>query len=352
MVRTDAILHPLAGAPLAVDFAVFLAAAAVILAAGRRLTARADRLADVTGLGEAVTGAVLLGAATSLPGIVTSVAAAAAGHPELALGNALGGIAVQTFFVGVADFAYRRANLEHAAADPSNLLNGTLLIVLLTLPLAAWLTPPVSWLGVHPATPVIVGAYLLGVRLVREHRKEPMWGPTHTLETALDEPDEPRGERRDVAALGLRFAGLAAAVAAAGWATAESGAAIAAGTPLGEGLVGALLTAVSTSLPELVTTVAAVRRGALTLAVGGILGGNAFDVLFAAFADAAYRPGSIYHALRPGQALLIVVTILMTAVLLLGLLRRERSGFANVGFESPIVMVLYLLGMVAVVALP
>jgi cation:H+ antiporter len=54
-------------------------------------------------------------------------------------------------------------------------------------------------------------------------------------------------------------------------------------------VVGGLFTAVSTSLPELVTSVAAVQQGALTLAVGGIIGGNSFDVMFVAFADIAYR---------------------------------------------------------------
>jgi cation:H+ antiporter len=43
---------------------------------------------------------------------------------------------------------------------------------------------------------------------------------------------------------------------------------------------------------ELVTTIAAVRRGALQLAVGGIIGGNTFDTLFLTAADVSYREGS------------------------------------------------------------
>ncbi|MDZ7686362.1 MAG: hypothetical protein U5O39_16320 [Gammaproteobacteria bacterium] len=72
---------------------------------------------------------------------------------------------------------------------------------------------------------------------------------------------------------------------------------ISAHTGLTQTIVGVMLTAVSTSIPELVTSIAAVRRGALTLAVGGILGGNAFDTLFMAASDIAYRDGSIYHAM-------------------------------------------------------
>lgn len=339
------------GAPFVLDVAVFAGAALIILRAGRRLTRHADRLADLTGLGEAITGAVLLGAATSLPGIVTSVTAAAAGYPELALANAIGGIAVQTVFIALADLTYRRANLEHAAADPSNLLLAGLSIALLTLPLAASLLPAVEWAGIHPATPAVLIAYLAGLRMVHHHRREPMWGPTETVETEPDVPDESCGDPRLTAGLGLRMAATALVVAAAGWATAVSGMSIVDRTGLGEGFVGAILTGVSTSLPELVTTLAAVRRGALTLAVGGIVGGNTFDVLFAAFADIAYREGSIYHAISRSQSFLIVVTILMTSVLLLGLIRRERRGIANVGFEGPIVMALYVLGVAGIVVL-
>ena len=110
---------------------VILLSAVVILLAGTRLTAVADILAERTGLGEAVVGAVLLGAATSLSGIVTSVTAAADGRAELAVSNAVGGIAAQTVFLAVADDVYRRAeealrkekkDLEDRANELENIL--------------------------------------------------------------------------------------------------------------------------------------------------------------------------------------------------------------------------------------
>jgi cation:H+ antiporter len=95
-------------------------------------------------------------------------------------------------------------------------------------------------------------------------------------------------------------------------------------------------------LPELVTSVAAVRQGSQTLAVSGIIGGNAFDTLFAAVADIAYREGSIYHAITSQQTFFIVLTVLMTGILLMGLLRRQERGIANIGFESFFIMLLYV----------
>lgn len=122
---------------------------------------------------------------------------------------------------------------------------------------------------------------------------------------------------------------------------AKTGGQIAGRTGLSGTVVGGLLTALSTSLPELVTAIAAVRRGDLSLAVGGIIGGNSFDVLFVAFSDVGYRAGSIYHAITDQQVFIIALTLLVTGVLLMGLLRWVRWGIWGIGFESFLVLVLY-----------
>ncbi len=66
----------LAGSSLPVVIAVFTAAGIVIILAGVRLTTLAERLAVDSGFGQALVGAVLLGAVTSLSGTVTSVTGA------------------------------------------------------------------------------------------------------------------------------------------------------------------------------------------------------------------------------------------------------------------------------------
>ncbi len=118
---------------LPVSVGVLIVCAVVIGVVGTRLTRVVDELADRTGMGEAMAGAVLLGMATSLSGIVLSVTAAWRGQPELAMSNALGGIAVQTLFLTVADLCLRRVNLEHAAASIGNLMQGALVLCLLSL---------------------------------------------------------------------------------------------------------------------------------------------------------------------------------------------------------------------------
>jgi cation:H+ antiporter len=335
--------------PLSLTLLLFGVGTLVIALAGSRLTWIADRLSDLTGLGEAVFGAVLLGATTSLPGAVASITTALAGRADLAVGNAVGGIAAQTAFLVIADSVYRHANLEHAAASVTNLINGALLCALLALPLLAATGPAISLWGVHPASVVVLVVYVFGLKLASATKEAPGWMPVRTAQTREDSPDEAPTSARGAWRIWLTFLGLAATVGVAGWAVGLSGIALVRHTGLSETLIGSLFTAVATSLPELVTAVAAVRQGALTLAVGGIIGGNTFDVLFLVFADVAYREGSIYHAISDQPLFTISLTILLTAFLLLGLIRRERRGVANIGFESAAVLLFYLAGMATLV---
>jgi cation:H+ antiporter len=137
-------------------------------------------------------------------------------------------------------------------------------------------------------------------------------------------------------------------VSLAGFGLAQSGSAIAHQTPISESFVGTTMTGVATSLPELITTIAAVRQGALTLAVGNIVGGNAFDSLFVAVGDAAYTEGSLFHAIQPQETFLMALTIFLTVILMMGLTFREKHGFANIGFESLLMLIVYLLGVGAI----
>jgi cation:H+ antiporter len=371
--------------PLAVHIGVFFVSAILVAVVGVRLTDSAARIARRTGLGQAVTGALFLGASTSLSGIITSVTAAAASHPELASSNAVGGIAAQTVFLAVADRVYRKANLEHAAASDENMLQGALLIALLSVTLLAALAPQVVLLGIHPVTVVLLLSYGFGQRLVMTAKGQEMWKPRITEytqleaaagDTATNAGDAQEGEEgqagdhaggsgqagdREVgrgrapraeaplATVWARFAAAAVAIGILGYLLARSGVSVAGQTGLSETVLGGLFTAVATSFPELVTAVAAVRMGALTLAVSDIMGGNAFDVVFLAVADIAYRDGSLYHAMGQRPTFLIMLTILLTSILLMGLIRREKHGIANIGFESFLLFLVYAGGFLLIV---
>ncbi len=326
--------------------ALFVCLAAVVALAGTRLTRVADRLAVASGWGEALVGAVLLGGVTSLSGITTSVTAAWEGQAELAFSNAVGGIAAQTVFIAIADIFYRKANLEHASASLESLMQGVVLIGLLGCVLLAMAAPQIMIYSVHPVSPVLLILYLLATRYIARADEHPMWKPTQTPQTAEEESSVTSGGELSVSRLSLQFAGLGLVVGVAGYFIAQSGVELAAQTGLSQSFVGALGTSVATSLPELVVAITAVRRGAITLAVSNIIGGNTFDLLFLCFADVALREGSLYHAGTDRQLFIISLTILLTAVFLLGLLFRQRQGPGRIGWESTLMILLFLAGQV------
>lgn len=331
----------LASWPLWGVVAVFVGAALAIAVAGVRLSHVADKLADRTGMGEIIAGALFVGASTSLPGAITSVTTALQDAPSLAIGNALGGLTAQTAFIAVADLVYRRANLEHAAASTAGLAQGLLLMALLTPPLIAASQPPVTVWGVHPVSALIPVCYGFGLLLLRQVQREPLWRPVETPETReeVSEPDRGEGEPSD-RSLWLTFALCAGATAVAGYAIGEASVALVDKTNLSESVVGTVFSAVANSLPELVTAIAAVRIGAVSLAVGDVIGGNAFEVMFLCAADVAYD-GSIYAAFTAQDRTTALIALLMTAVILLGMVRRQRRGPGGIGFESALVLLLY-----------
>ncbi|MFP4635030.1 MAG: sodium:calcium antiporter [Nitriliruptoraceae bacterium] len=326
---------------LPIALAAFTAATVVIALAGTRLARVVDRLADRTGLGEAVAGAVLLGSATSLAGLTVSIVAAASNEPSVAISNSVGGIAVQTAFIVALDVTHRGANLERAAASLTNVFNALLLITLLGIVVLGVAMPPVTLLGVHPASMLLVVIYGYGLRLSHTIASDPMWHAERTRDTQLDEPDEPEpGE--NLARLWTWFGALAVATAASGWVVGQAGLSLIEETDLSGTFVAVVFTAVATSLPELITGIAAIRTGAPTLAVGGIIGGNTFDTLFIAISDVVYQRGSLYEQVVTSDMFVIGWTILLTGILGAGLIRRQR---AWIGFEGFAILGGYIAGL-------
>lgn len=96
--------------PLVVNAIVFAVAAAGIWIAGTALERYADALSGRTGLGQAFTGVLLLSAATSLPEVATTFTAVwLLNNPTLAVYNLLGGVALQTAILAIADRTQRQS---------------------------------------------------------------------------------------------------------------------------------------------------------------------------------------------------------------------------------------------------
>ncbi|WP_049569567.1 sodium:calcium antiporter [Streptomyces sp. SBT349] len=327
--------------PLGWSIALFLTVGAFTVLGSVRLATLGDVLADRTGQGEALFGAVFFGLVTSLSGIVMTAASAADNHPDLAYSNAVGGIAAQTLAIAAADATYRRVNLEHAAASLPNLLFGCLLIGLLGIALMAAFSPDVTVWNIHPASAVMVAFYWGGLRLISD-RPRPMWIAVRTKDTVPDVPEETATTgRRRTTTLWTEFLTIAALVVTGGWLITRAAETFVTTTGLNAGFVGAVLMGIVNALPETVTAIAAVRRGAVTLAVAAVIGGNCLDALNLVVGDIAYRGGSLYHAAGPDELFLTAAALVMTTVLLGGLLIRQERGWWRLGFDGILLITIY-----------
>lgn len=333
---------------------IFAGAAVVVWLAGTRLATYADLISAQTRLSQAFLGMVLLGVSTSLPEMATTATAASIGNATLVSSNLFGGVAMQIAVLAIVDAIAVRGALTYFTPQPVLLFQGVMLLFLLALALAGAAAGDPLSLGGVGVTPLLIGAgYLITVRLSMGGDYLPRWQATHRPSPRDDEPihtdEEPA--TRSVGRLGAYSAASALLILAGGWALAGTGDALAEQTGLGAGFVGVALLAGSTSLPELSTTLGAVRRGNHEMAVSNILGTNCLEVALFLLADAVYRGGPILAAADRPTLFAGCVGMVVTALLLLGLLeRRDRTVF-RMGVDSLAILIAYITGLVGMYVL-
>jgi cation:H+ antiporter len=296
---------------------------------------------------------LLLAAATSLPEVATTVTAIViVDNPTLAVHDLLGGVALQTALLAVADrFKGRRGALTFFSPRFVLLIEGVGLVFLLQLTTAGMMARGVPAIASVSAWSIAIFLGYVGVMLlVYRHRGQPRWTPTR----ADDVPDEvkelgvqPASEGRGSArAAGLSFAAMSLVVLVGGWLATETTDALARQTGIGSAFLGATLLALATSLPELSTTIAAVRGGRYTAAISNIYGSNAFDVTLLVLADILYRKGTVLAHAERSVVFVAAVGSIMTCTYLWGLMERENRSVLGIGWDSAAAVALYAAGMV------
>jgi cation:H+ antiporter len=150
--------------------AVIAAAAAVVVVwrAGMSLSRDADALAGATPLGRAFVGVVLLGVATSLPELATTVTAGVLGNPNLVIGNLMGGVALQVVVLAAADAFGSRRPLTRTILQPALLVQHVVLLLLLSMAIAGMTVgEPFALLGVGVWPVLLALVYAGGLLLLR-----------------------------------------------------------------------------------------------------------------------------------------------------------------------------------------
>ena len=348
--------------PLPLLLLIFASAAAAIWVAGIQLANQTDVLSVRLHLGSALGGLILLAIATNLPEMAIVVSAAISGNIGVAVGNILGGIAIQTVVLVALDaFGVRgRQPLTYRAASLVLVLEAALVVAVLAVVVAGSQLPDnLIVLRLTPGPVLIAILWVAGLLLLQRAGKSLPW---HEFGEAPDNQEYPRGHRRrqnekQATAKGTSTTkaatifGIAALVTLIAGVTLErSGDAIANHIGLSGVLFGATVLAAATSLPELSTGLTSVRKGDYQLAMSDIFGGNAF--LPVLFLMATLLSGkAVLPQAQNTDIYLTALGMLLTLVYAAGLLFRPQRRIAGMGIDSLIVLILYAAGLAGLFAI-
>jgi cation:H+ antiporter len=341
---------------------IFLGSAAVIWVAGIKLSDSTDVLSTRLHLGQALGGLILLAIATNLPEIAITGSAALGHNLGIAIGNILGGIAVQTVVLVVLDvFGVRgERGLTYRAASLQLVLEGMLVIAVLVLSVAGTRLPQaLIAYRVAPAGLLIAVLWVAGLLLLNRAGHGLPWqesgeapgGQEHQRGHAKQQKERDASRKRiGTGRTALVFAVSALATLVAGGLLERSGDAISGHLGLSGVLFGATVLAGATSLPELSTGLASVRLGDYKLAMSDIFGGNAFLPVLFLFATLLSGSAVLPQA-HDTDVYLTALGALLTVVYVVGLIFRPQRRIAHMGIDSLVVLVLYGLGVAGLVAI-
>jgi len=312
----------------------FLITAVLIVLAANQLAKYGDIIAVRTGLSGMFIGTILMAGATSLPELLSAVNALSIDSPGLAAGSMFGSGMFNMFMLAVIDLVnqqsrvLRRVAMNHAlTASLANLLTALAIFFIL-----ADIPARLGWVGVDSL--VIIGAYVIGIRLLQQQNNGQPAGPQEV----------PAG----IPSLSKALLGFGIATLVLVFVTpymVNSANDIAAITGLSSGFVGATFIGITTSLPELVATIAATRIGAFDLAVGNLFGSNLFNMFALALTDVFYLDGRFISEIDPSFAVVGILVIILTSLGLVGNIARMERRLWFVEADALLILLGYLFGM-------
>ena len=327
------------------NVAMFSTAAVVVWVAGTKLGWYAKTISERTGADQAFVGILLLGGVVSLPEMATATAASLLGNASLAVNTLLGGIAVVMVIVAVTDAVTGREPLSADITRPVVLFQGILVIIFMAIAAAGVVAGDVLVAGAGAWTWALFVVYLLFIFLSQRFGTREPWvardvpAGTPAAETAIP------ADKRATPTIVLLTTLASASILAAGYVLASSGDALATITGVGSSFVGMVLGGIATSLPEISTTVAAVRLRQYEMAFADAFGTNLFSTMLLFVADVAYAGGPILNKVGDFSVMATLLGIILTGVYLAGFVQRSPRSVLRMGIDSSLVMLLYVGGL-------
>jgi cation:H+ antiporter len=333
---------------------IFAAAAAAVWVAGIYLARTTDALSKRLHLGQALGGIIMLAIVTNLPEIAITVSAALSGQVAVAVGNILGGIAIQTVVLVALDaFGLGRQNaLTYQVASLVPALEATLVIAMLATAVMGSQLPATLLLGrVAPAGLLLLGLWALGLWLIGQARQGLPWQPKNAPDNQQkDDKSQDKKQKDKVLRTVLVFGASALVTLAAGVVLERSGEVLAGHIGIGGAVFGATVLAAATSLPELSTGLASIKQKHYELAIGDIFGGNAFLPVLLLVAGIISGKAVLPLASKL-DVYLTGLGVLLTSIYLFGLITRPKRQVARMGLDSLAVLLLYALGVLGILAI-
>ncbi|PPF21709.1 sodium:proton exchanger [Rathayibacter sp. AY1C2] len=343
------------GLPFVVLVAIFLAAAAVVWIVGIQLSKATDVLDARLHLGSALGGLIVLAVATNLPEIAITVSAALSGNLDVAVGNILGGIALQTVVLVVLDLFGKRGRgakpLTYRAASLTLVLEGLVVVAVLAVVIAGSQLPSgLEVLRLTPDVVLIAGLWVVGLLLVQRSGKHLPWHEDGRAPDATASPSKKKTHPMSTRKATIVFTISAAATLLAGVVLERAGDAASSQLGLSGVLFGATVLALATSLPEISTGLQAIKQGDDDLAISDIFGGNAFlPVLF--LVATVLSGTAVLPQANSSDIYLTALAALLTLVYIVGLIFRPTRRIAGMGIDSLIVLALYTVGIAGLFAI-
>lgn len=290
----------------------FLLIAGAITVAGSRLSKYGDVLAEKTGMGRTWLGLVVLAAVTSLPELATGTSAILWVHvPDITVGDLLGSCMFNLLILAVVDLFYPPGPVL-TAADRGHLLAACFGVVMLGVAVMGLVRPPslagitIGYMGLSSV--VLLLCYLVAMRsLFRYQRRE--------LAAFLAEHEETLlYENISLSDAVVKFSLNVLVVVAAGIFLPQVADRIAGVMGWQQSVVGTVFVAATTSLPEMVVTLSALRLGAVDLAVGNLFGSNLINMGILGLMGFLYVKGPLLQAVSAKHVGTGVMAIIMTGI--------------------------------------
>jgi cation:H+ antiporter len=215
---------------------------------------------------------------------------------------------------------------------------GTVLIGIAGMGLAAGgHLPSLGWIGLY--SPALIALYFVSMRVIFSHERNRRAREVQEVAEELRYQDI----SRRTAAIHYSIAAVVVVVAAL-WLP-RLGAELARQTGLGEAFVGSLFIAITTSLPEIVVSLSAVRIGAIDLGVGNVLGSNLFNLLILGLDDVWYREGPLLADVGSSHNVAVLAIVMMKGLFLTGLTYRVMTKRFAVAWDTAAIAAVYVIAV-------